>query len=132
MKGNARLIYKSYNTCFRTFLPVYFYGMPNAKMVVLFIREKEDSLTRKAFEWVVATHLDFWYDYESDVIFDFQNREYDFEEFAEYVDKLEQRIRITNTFGHFRSYTEARQFYNSNASLMLFNSKPLNAVVNYY
>ena len=131
MNGNARLIYKSFNTCFRTFLPVYFYGMPNAKIIVLFVREKEDSLTRNALEWVVATHLEFWYDYESDVIFDFQNREYAFEEFSEYVDKLAQRVKLIKTFGNFSNYIEAQQFYNSNASQMLFDLKPVNAILNY-
>ena len=131
MKGNARLIYKSYNTCFRTFLPMYFYGTPNTRIMVLFVREKEDILMRNALEWVVSAHLDFWYDYESDVVFDFQNREYDFEEFAEYVDKLTQRVRPIKTFGNFSSYTEAQQFYNGNTSQMLFNLKPVKAVINY-
>ena len=131
MKGNARLIYKSFNTCFRTFLPVYFYGMPNARIVILFAREKENCITRDKFEWVVASHLDFWYDYESDAILDFQNREYEFEDFMEYVDKLEQRIRTIKTFGNFPSYTEAQQFYNSNASKMLFDHKPVKAILNY-
>ena len=131
MKGKARLVYKSFNTCFRTFLPVYFYGTPNAKMVVLYTREKEEGLVRNSLEWVVATHLDFWYDYESDSIFDFQNREHDFEEFMEYVDKLEQRVRPLKTFGNFSNYTEAQQFYNGNASQMLFDLKPVKAVLNY-
>ena len=131
MKGKARLIYKSYNTCFRSFLPVYFYGMPNAKIIVLFVREKEDSLTRNTLEWVVATHLEFWYDYESDVIFDFQNRAYNFDEFIDYVDKLEQRVRPLKNFGNFAVYTEAQQFYNSNASQMLFNLIPEKAIMNY-
>ncbi|MBN2635951.1 MAG: hypothetical protein JXR61_06755 [Prolixibacteraceae bacterium] len=131
MKGKARLIYKSFNTCFRTFLPVYFYGMPNAKMIVLFTREKADSLLHKEIEWVVASHLDFWYDYESDTIFDFKNRELDFEEFIEYVDKLEQRIRHLKSFGHFSNYKEAQQFYNGHASKMLFDLNPVSAIMQY-
>ena len=78
MKCKARFIYKSYNTCFRTFLPVYFFGMQK-KIGVLYTREKENSLTRNEVEWVAASHLDFWYNYESDIILDFQNREHNFE-----------------------------------------------------
>lgn len=130
MKGNARLIYKSLNTCFRTYLPVCFYGMPSARIIVLFAREKENSITREEFEWVVASHLDFWYDYESDAILDFQNREHEFEEFIEYVDKLEQRVRTIKTFGNFLSYKDAQQYFNSNASKMLFDLKPVKAILN--
>ena len=131
MKGNARLIYKSFNTCFRTFLPVYFYGLPGAKIVVLFVREKENSLTRNEFDWVVASHLDFWYDYKSDTILDLRNREHELEEFKECVDKLEQRIRIIKTIGSFLSYRNAQQFYNSNASKLLFNHKPAREILSY-
>ena len=131
MKANARLIYKSLNTCFRTFLPVYFYGMPSAKIVVLFARGKENFITQTEFEWVVATHLDFRYDYDSDSILDLQNREHEFEEFMEYVDKREQRIRIIKTFGNFLSYKDAQQFYNCNSSKMLFDHKPVKAILNY-
>ena len=99
--------------------------------MVLFTREKEDSQTRNALEWVVAAHLDFWYNYEADAILDFKNREYDFEEFVEYVDKLEQKIRLIKTFGNFSDTIGAQQFYNSNASKVLFDLEPVKAILNY-
>lgn len=131
MQGNARLLYKSLNTCFHTSLPVYFYGLPNKKMVVLFTRDREEGINRNSKEWVLAAHLDFRYDYESDVILDFQDREYNFEEFIEYADKLEQRVMPLKTFGNFASNTNAQQFYNSNVSQMLYDLKPVKAVMIY-
>jgi len=129
MNGKARLIYKTNNTCFPRFLPVYFYGLPNEKMLILYTREKENNLTRKSLEWVVASHLDFHYDYESDAILDNENQVYGFEEFMEFIDQMEQRVRLLQTFGSFYNQTEAEQFYNSNASKMLYNLEPARAMM---
>lgn len=127
---NARLVYKSNNTCFHTFLPVYFYGLPSGKMVVLFTREKENLQLNKSVEWVLAEHLDFKFDYELDAIVDTQNRELDFEEFMEYTDKLEQHVKHLRTFGNFSTTTDAQQYFNANISQMLFNPKPVRAILN--
>lgn len=131
MKDNARLIYKTNNTCFPRFLPVYFYGLPNEEMLILYAREKENSVVRLSLEWVVAAHLDFHYDYESDAILDSENQVYDFVEFIEYIDQMEQRVKLLQTFGSFYTQTEAEQFYNSNASKMLYNLESARAVMNY-
>lgn len=131
-KMNARLVYKSNNTCFRTFLPVYFYGMPSGKMVVLFTREKENLQLNKSVEWIVAEHLDFKFDYELDAIVDARNREMEFEEFMEYTDKLEQHVKHLRSFGNFSTYTDAQQYLNANISQMLFRPKPARAILNYW
>lgn len=121
MKDKARLIYKTSNTCFPEYLPVYFYGLPNQKMLVLYTRERQNDLVRKSLEWVVAAHLEFRYDYQSNVILDHENQSYDFEEFKEYIDQMQQRTKPLQTYGTFHNWAEAEQFYNSNASQMLHN-----------
>lgn len=130
-KMNARLVYKSNNTCFRTILPVYFYGMPSGKMIVLYTREKENLQLNKSVEWVVAEHLDYKFDYKLDAIVDVQNREMEFKEFMEYTDKLEQHVKYLRTFGNFSTYTDAQQYLNANISQMLFNLRPVRAILNY-
>jgi hypothetical protein len=131
MKGKARLICKTNNTYFAQFLTVYFYGLPNEKVVVLYTREKEGNTNRKSLEWVVASHLDFRYDYESDTIIDKENRACDFEEFIDFIDKQEQHIQPLQTFGEFYSLLDAEQFYNSGAQKMLYNLEPVRATMNY-
>lgn len=131
MKGKARLLYKSYNSCFQTSLPVYFYGMPGGKMMVLFSRKKEDFYLKRNFEWVLAVHLDFWFDYDAGVIMDFKNREVGLEEFMELTDKLEQRINPVKIFGSFSGSGDALQFINENTFHMLISPKPRRAVLNY-
>ncbi|MFV0593616.1 MAG: hypothetical protein ACK5M7_19750 [Draconibacterium sp.] len=131
MKGKARLIYKTNNTLLAQFLPVYFYGLPNEKIVVLFTREKAGNPTRKSLEWVVASHPDFRYDYETDAIVDKENRMCDFDDFMEYIDKQEQHVQPLQVFGEFYSLLDAEQFYNSGAHKMLYNLEPARAVMNY-
>lgn len=128
MKGKACLSYKSYNSCFQTSLPVYFYGMPGGKMMVLYSRKKEDFYLKRNLEWVLAIHLDFWFDCDSNVIMDFKNREVGMEEFMELTDKLEQRINPVKIFG---SSNEAQQFVEQNTFQMFHNRKPKRAVLNY-
>lgn len=127
---NARLVYKSNNTCFHTILPVYFYGMPSGKMIVLYSREKDDFQLKRPVEWVLAEHLDFKIDYDMDAIVDLQNREIKFDEFMEFTDKLEQHVKHLQTFGNFTTSTDAQQYLNANISQILLNPIPTNKFQN--
>lgn len=132
MKTKARLIYKSVNTCFQTFLPVYFYGMTDGNMIILFTRYKSNDPRNTKQEWVLALHLDFSYDYESDTIFTNGLQKIGIEEFMELADDLEQRVKTIRTFGDFSSNAEAQKYFNVNASQMLNNLKPSKEVINGY
>jgi len=123
MNFKAQLVYKSVNTCFQTTLPVYFYGMPNGKMLVLFASCKNDFPDETALKWTLAEHLDFWYDVETDCVFTTGSREIGIEEFMELVDNLEQRIKTIATFGNFSTKTEAQQYLNVNLYNMLSSQK---------
>ncbi|MEZ5105684.1 MAG: hypothetical protein R2757_14390 [Draconibacterium sp.] len=127
MNFNARLIYKSYSTCFHTFLPVYFYGMPNGRVYVLVAGKRIVNVENTVIEWTLARHCDFHYDYETDVIYDMQNREINVEEFFEFADKLEQNVNVIQTYGDFKSYNEAGQYFNVNAPKMLSVAKSVRA-----
>ncbi len=119
MSTKSRLIYKSNNTCFQTFLPVSFYGMPDGRMLVCYTQfssENEDDTTQ---EWVLALHADYTYDYETDVIHTLETQEVGIEEFMELADTLEQRVKPLRKFGKFYNNTEAQQYFNQNARQML-------------
>ncbi len=107
----AQLIYKSYNTSFNTSSPVYFYGMPDRKILVLFTRAKEKISLTGTYEWVLAEHLDLWFDFESDAIMDSENRKLDFVEFMEFAEKLEQCVKPLKTFGSFSTQDDAQQYF---------------------
>ena len=121
MKLQARLIYKSGYTCFHSPLPVYFYGLSNGKVVVLFASSKTDFAYDTSIKWILADHIDFRYDFETNKIFTTDNDETGIDEFMLFADNLEQRINIVATFGNFSSKTEAQQYFNINAFNMLTN-----------
>jgi hypothetical protein len=133
MKTKTHLIYKSLNTCFQTYLPVYFYGMNDGRMIVLFTRFKTNDPRVISQEWVLAMHCDFSYDIESNTILTNGLEEIGIEEFMDLADNFEQRIKILKTFGEFMSHAEAQKYFNVNVSQMLSNSKQVkDEIYSYY
>lgn len=132
MKSKARLIYKSDYTCFHTSLPVYFYGMSNGKMVVLFASSKTNFAWDTTLKWIMANHMDFSYNYESDTIFTNGSEEVGLDEFMKLADTLEQRIKTIATFGNFSSRLEAQQYLNINAINMLISQNQEKYELDYY
>lgn len=110
MNFKAHLIYKSVNTCFHTNLPVYFYGLPNGKIVVLYASCKNDFPDDTCLKWILAEHLDFSYDFATGAILTAGPRIIEIDEFMELADNLEQRIITKATYGNFTNNTEAMQF----------------------
>jgi hypothetical protein len=132
MKLKSRLIYKSESTCFQTSLPVHFYGMSNGKMVILFTHCKYDFPYDATLKWILAEHMDFSYNYESNTILTNDYHEVGIIEFMELADNLEQRIKTIATFGNFSSGTEAQQYFNINANNMLISQSHTQVELNYY
>lgn len=119
MKIEARLIYKSQYTCFQTSLPVYFYGLKNGKVVILFASNKTDFAFDTAIKWILAEHIDFRYEFETHKIFTSDDDEINIEEFILFADNLEQRINTVATFGNFSTNNEAQQYFNVSVFYML-------------
>lgn len=108
----AQLIYKSYMTYFHTLFPVYFYGLPNGKIVCIYacISEKENN--KSGLEFVLAEHEDFIYDYHSGAIFIWGFKEITKQNFMDYVDRPDQRVVPMKKQGEFQSIPEALDFLN--------------------
>lgn len=132
MKLQSRLIYKSVYTCFPTSLPVYFYGMSNGKMVVLFASSKTDFAYDTALKWILTEHLDFFYDFESGTILTTGLEEVGIDEFMLLADNLEQRIKRNATFGCFLTNAEAQQYFDINVNNMLLSQNQENYLIEYY
>ncbi len=131
MKIKEQLIYQSTCTCFHTKLPVYFYGLSNGKMVVLYACNKTDFAFDTTLKWILAEHEDFSYDYESNTIFT-NGSEVGMAEFMELTDNLEQRVKILATFGNFLTNTEAQHYFNLNAINMLISQNQMQEEMDYY
>lgn len=119
MEQKARLIYKSYMTYFHTFLPVYFYGMPNGKVYCFYARFIDNKTNRAGLEFIFARHDDFSYDYDSDRITTFGNQKITRKAFIDWVDKPDQRITELKVCENLSSYAEAHSFINQKAQMML-------------
>lgn len=119
MELKAHLIYKSNMTYLETILPVYFYGLPNGKIVCVYaqISEKENNLS--GLDFTLAEHEDFIYDYHSEAIYIWGFKKITLREFMNYVDKPEQRTKPLKAHGDFHSYSDARDFLNFTSKSMM-------------
>jgi len=132
MKYTARLIYKSVNTCFHTNLPVYFYGLSNGTIILLFASHQNEFPDDNTLKWTLAEHLDFSYDVASGTILTKDLLEIGLDEFMELADNLEQRIKITATYGNFSSNSEAMQYLNVNLQNLLSIHKQKQLEMDYF
>ena len=132
MKTKARLIYESKYTCFETNLPVYFYGLSNGKMAVLYACNTNDFRGNNNFKWIVADHLDFRFDFNSNTILTEGFEEVGLDEFKELADNLEQRVKTLATFGNFLSKTETQEFLSNNIYNMLVSQNEPKFEMNFY
>lgn len=119
MESKAKLIYKSYMTYFHTFLPVYFYGMPNGKIYCMYGRFFDTKRNSSEIEFVFAEHEGFSYEYQTEELLANGQVRIDLQGFIEMVDQPDQRIKIIKTVGDFSSYSEAQSFLNSKAVEMV-------------
>lgn len=113
MKSAARVIYKSYMTYFQTFLPVYFYGMPNGKIQVMYARYSDTQANKSGLEFIFAELEDFVYDYEWDKIYVQKFIEISRKDFMHMVDQPDQRIKVFSINDTFNSYADAQHFLNN-------------------
>ena len=125
MESKAKLIYKSYMTYFHTFLPVYFYGMPNGKIYCMYARFYQGEANKSEFEFVFAEHEDFTYDYDSDLVFVYGTKGIDLDGFKDLVDQPNQRIKLIEIYGRMKSYAEAQQFLELKADEMMNALNPV-------
>ena len=121
MKSQAHLIYKSEFTCFPTKIPVFFYGLPNGKVLVLFAQNNTEYAYDSTLKWHVCEHSDFSYVCETGQILTEGSQEVDIDEFMNLVDNLEQRIIVLATFGNFSTPMEAMKYFNNNVENMLLS-----------
>lgn len=108
MNTKPVLIYKSNMTYFHTALPVYFYGMPDGNISLVYARFYEINFHNTGLEFVFAELEDFSYDFETGQIYRYSSIEICLDDFREMVDRPETRIKINKSVRNIDSYAEAQ------------------------
>jgi hypothetical protein len=109
MNAKPHLIYKSHMTYFQTYLPVYFFGMPNGRICCIygyFAQETRDEV----LDFVFAELDMFSYDYDTETILLQGLKSISTDDFKEMADQPELRITPLKTHENFGSYVEAFEF----------------------
>lgn len=112
MNTKPVLIYKSNMTYFHTALPVYFYGMPDGSISLVYARFYEINFYNTGMEFVFAELDSYSYDFETGQIYRYSDIEICLDDFREMVDQPETRIKITKTLRNINTYSEAKLYIN--------------------
>ena len=123
MKTYAKLIHKSSLTYLPTNLPVYFFGMPDGKVYLIYARFYQINYDNSSLEYVIATHKDFSYDYENERLFLGDITENNNHIYSELVDKPDPCFMILNVYRNINSYSEAASYLNNLAYKILYENK---------
>jgi hypothetical protein len=107
MKRKPVLICKSNMTYLPTSLPVYFYGMPDDRIYLIYSRFYDINFYKSGMEFVIAHHEDFSFDYESGQIITSHFGKIDVDGFIEMIDRPDQRIKILKVHRNLDSYADA-------------------------
>jgi len=118
MKTKAMLLYKSYMTYFPTSLPVYFYGMPDNKIYLIYARFYDINFNKSGLEFVFAEQEDISINYETGQIITREYLKIDLNDFKEFVDRPDPRLKIVNVFRNLDTYSEAQVILNELAAKM--------------
>ena len=123
MKNFAKLIHKSNITYLPTNLPVQFYGLPNGKVYLIYACFYKIKFDRSGLEFILAEHMEFYYNYVNEKLFQLGNLDTQLPMYSEMVDKMNPKIRILKVNREFNSFAEAFVQLNKKAK-DLFLNKP--------
>ena len=125
MEVYSRLLFKSYMAYLPTSLPVYFYGMPDNKIYLVYARNYEKSFDETGLEFVFAYHKDFTYDYDSYTIYYRNTIETSLSDFIDTIEQPSQRLKIKKVYRKINSYSRAQKKLEKMAVKMLKVQEPV-------
>jgi len=105
-------------TYFPTSLPVYFYGMPDNKIYLIYARFYDINFNKSGLEFVFAEQEDISINYETGQIITREYLKIDLNDFKEFVDRPDPRLKIVNVFRNLDTYSEAQVILNELAAKM--------------
>lgn len=109
MEKQAKLIYKTHASALPTIMPVYYYGMPDGHVYLIYSRMYEVDFNSISLEFVIALHHEFGFDYESEQLISFETCKPISSLPGFCIDKPDPKIRIIKVSRKIRKYSEALQ-----------------------
>ncbi|MCG6189654.1 hypothetical protein [Maribellus maritimus] len=116
MESNCRLLYKSNNTHLRTSLPVYFYGLPDSNIYLIYARFYEINFNKSGLEFVFAVLKNYYYEFETEKIATLKGVDTALSLFRKEVEYKEPQLRIVKCYRNIKSFVEAQKFLEKKAN----------------
>lgn len=107
MEPLGKLIYKTQLSNLPTSLPVYFYGLPDGKVYLIYSRFYEVNFSRTDLEFVIAVHKEFTFDFENEELFSVVLNDIIPPPLYKIVDKADSKIKILKVYRNLNSYSDA-------------------------
>ncbi len=110
MESNYRLLHKSNNTHLQTSLPVYFFGLPDNSIYLIYARIYEVNFNKSGLEFVFALLEEYNYDFDNNQIITGEYDKIDLTRFRKSVESREPQIKIIKSYRNIRSFVDAQKF----------------------
>ncbi|MBK6282192.1 MAG: hypothetical protein IPF54_05570 [Draconibacterium sp.] len=107
MEPLGKLIYKTQSSNLPTSLPVYFYGLPDGKVYLIYSRFYEVNFSKTDLEFVLAVHKEFTFDFENEKLYSAVLNDVIPPAFYKIVDKADSKIKILKVYRNLNSYSDA-------------------------
>ncbi len=107
MEPIGKLIYKTQASNLPTSLPVYFYGLPDGKVYLIYSRFYEVNFSNTDLEFVLAVHKEYTYNFEKEELYSVVLKDVIPPELYKIVDKPDLRIKIIKVYRNLNSYSDA-------------------------
>lgn len=109
MEPIGKLIYKTQVSNLPTSLPVYFYGLPDGKVYLIYSRFYAVNFSNSDLEFVLAVHKEFNFDYEKEELYSVVLNDIIPPTFYKIVDKPDLKIKIIKVYRNLNSYSDATE-----------------------
>lgn len=119
MESSYRLLHKSNNTHLQTSLPVYFYGLPDGKIYLIYARFYEINFNKSGLEFVFAKLEDYHHDFESGQIADANYQKINLTAFQNRLETSELQIKIQKSYRNIKTFMEAQNLLRRKANRMI-------------
>ncbi len=119
MESFAKLLHKSNTSLIHTPLPVYFFGMPNGKIYILYARFYEVKFDKSDLEYVIAVHKEFVFDALQHKVTPLNPGKYSNQSSVHLFDQAEPNYKIKDVKRNIDSFKEAVLLINKRAENMM-------------
>lgn len=119
MESFAKLLYKSNTSLIHTSLPVYYFGMPNGKVYILYARFYEVKFEKSDLEYVIAVHKDFIFDVQQQKVTSLHQVKNSNLSPGQLFDQAEPNYKIKDVKRNIETFKEAIAIINKKAEKMV-------------